>query len=85
MEELTDMKKYIKLAVILIFANLLLSCSKIYHIEVVDNNGYLMDYWGSVCEYEIKDSTLSINDGMFRYKLKPGENVVVKYDNSFGF
>ena len=61
------------------------SNSKIYHIEVVDNSGYLMDYWGTVCEYEIKDSILSINNGMFEYKMKPGEKIVVKYDNSFRF
>ena len=79
------MKKYIRLAVILIFTNLLLSCSKIYHVKVVNEDGYLLNYWGAVYEYSIEDSVFSINDGMFRYKLKPGENVVVKYDNSFGF
>ena len=44
-----------------------------------------MDYWGTVCEHEIKDSILSINNGMFEYKMKPGEKIVVKYDNSFRF
>ena len=69
---------------ILIF-HLLSSCPKIYHIEVVDDNGYLMDYWGTVCEYEIKDSVLSINDGMFEYKMKPGETIQVNHDNTFRF
>lgn len=79
------MKKYIKLAVILIFTDLLLSCSKIYHVKVVNEDGYLSNYWGSVYEYSIDDSVISINNGMFEYKMKPGEKIVVKYDNSFRF
>lgn len=74
-----------KITVILIFTNLLLSCSKIYHVKVVNEDGYLLNYWGSVYEYSIDDSVISINDEMFRYKLKPGEKIIVKYDNSFGF
>ena len=69
------------LAVILIFTNLLLSCSKIYHVKVVNEGGYLLNYWESVYEYSIEDSVISINGEMFRYKLKPGEKIIVKYDS----
>ena len=69
---------------ILIF-HLLSSCPRIYHIEVIDDNGYLIDYWGTAYEYEIKDSVLSINDGMFEYKMKPGETIQVNHDNTFRF
>lgn len=50
-----------------------------YHIEVVDENGMLVDYWNGT--YVVKDSTLLINDGMEEYKLRPGETIKTSYDS----
>jgi len=82
------MRKHIKLTVtlvILIIINLLSSCSRNYYIEIVDKNGYLIDYWESVYEYSIVDSIISINEGMFTYKLRPGDKLNINYDNTYRF
>ena len=78
----------LKLTVIivtLIIINLLSSCSRNYHIEIVDENGYLIDYWESVYEYSILDSIISINEGMFTYRLQPGDKLNINYDNTYRF
>lgn len=48
-----------------------------YEITVLDQYGYFTEFWSGVDEYEVKDSILYLNDGVIKYKMKPGETLIV--------
>lgn len=52
---------------------------KSYEIVVLDEDGYLINFWDNIKTYEVKDSTLYLEGGLMKYKMKPGEKIEV-YD-----